>query len=58
MIGADTSFLVQLETAELPASPAAHALLEQEILAPSAELAIAPQVLAEFIHAVTDQRRF
>jgi predicted nucleic acid-binding protein len=58
MIGADTTFLVQLEISELPANPAAQRLLQQEILAPSVQLALAPQVLAEFIHVVTDSRRF
>jgi predicted nucleic acid-binding protein len=58
MIGADTTFLVQLEVTELPAHPAAHALLQREILAPGIQLALAPQVLAEFIHVVTDSRRF
>ena len=58
MIGVDTSFLVQLELMELPAHKAAHALLQREILEPQAPLALAPQVLAEFIHVVTDPRRF
>ena len=58
MIGADTTFLVQLEIAELPANPAAHALLHREIIVPGAPLVLAPQVLGEFIHIVTDQRRF
>ena len=58
MIGADTSFLVQLELVELPAHSAAHQLLEREILQPQVPLAIAPQVLAEFIHIVTDPKRF
>jgi len=58
MIGVDTSFLVQLELIELPAHQAAHALLRREILQPQIPLALAPQVLAEFIHVVTDPRRF
>src|SRR5208283_4873798 len=58
MIGADTTFLVQLELVELPAHKAAHALLQREILQPQVPLALAPQVLAEFIHVVTDPRRF
>lgn len=58
MIGADTTFLVQLELVELPAHQAAHALLQREILQPQVPLALAPQVLAEFIHVVTDPRRF
>jgi predicted nucleic acid-binding protein len=58
MIGADTTFLVQLELIELPAHKAAHELLRSEILQPQVPLALAPQVLAEFIHVVTDPRRF
>ena len=58
MIGVDTTFLVQLELVELPAHKAAHALLQREILQPQVPLALAPQVLAEFIHIVTDPRRF
>ena len=58
MIGADTTFLVQLELVELPAHAAAHQILQREILQPQVPLALAPQVLAEFIHIVTDPRRF
>jgi len=58
MIGADTTFLVQLELIELPGHQAAHAFLQREILQPQIPLALAPQVLAEFIHVVTDPRRF
>lgn len=58
MIGVDTTFLVQLELVELPAHKTAHELLQREILSPQVPLALAPQVLAEFIHVVTDPRRF
>ena len=58
MIGVDTTFLVQLELVELPAHKTAHELLQREILQPQVPLALAPQVLAEFIHIVTDPRRF
>jgi predicted nucleic acid-binding protein len=58
MIGVDTTFLVQLELIESPAHKAAHELLQREILQPQIPLALAPQVLAEFIHVVTDPRRF
>ncbi len=58
MIGVDTTFLVQLELVELPAHKSAHELLHREILSPQVPLALAPQVLAEFIHVVTDSRRF
>ncbi len=58
MIGADTTFLVQLEIIEAPRHMAAHALLEHEVLDQNIKLALAPQVLAEFVHVVTDPRRF
>ena len=58
MIGVDTTFLVQLELVDLPAHQAAHGLLHREILQPQVPIALAPQVLAEFIHVVTDPRRF
>ena len=58
MIGADTTFLVQLEAAELPAHSNALKLLQTEILASEISLAIAPQVIAEFLHVITDSRRF
>ena len=58
MIGVDTTFLVQLELVELPAHQAAHGLLQREILQPQVPLVLTPQVLAEFIHVVTDPRRF
>jgi len=58
MIGTDTTFLVQLEIAELQAHTAAHNLLQQAVLTPQVELALTPQILAEFIHVVTDPRRF
>ena len=56
MIGADTTFLVQLELIDLRAHHAAHPLLQREVLQPQVWLALAPQVLAEFIHIVTDPR--
>lgn len=58
MIGADTTFLVELEIQEHPAHAAARALLQREILDTRVPLLLAPQVLAEFIHIVTDPRRF
>jgi predicted nucleic acid-binding protein len=58
MIGADTTFLVELEIQEHPAHASARALLQREVLDARVPLALAPQVLAEFIHIVTDPRRF
>lgn len=58
MIGIDTSVLVQLEIVEIPGHQRAHELLRREVLDADGELAIAPQVLTEFLHVVTDPRRF
>lgn len=58
MIGVDTTFLVQLEIAELPDHSRAHAWLRMVVLEGGEDLALVPQVLAEFIHIVTDPRRF
>ena len=58
MIGADTTFLVQLEIREMPEHDRAHVLLKREVLDANVQLVLAPQVLAEFVHVVTDARRF
>ena len=58
MIGIDTSVLVQLEILEMPANLRAHDLLRREVLDANRELVLVPQVLAEFIHVVSDPRRF
>lgn len=58
MIGVDTTFLVQLEITELPLHGSAHNLLKREVLDPGVEIALAPQILAEFLHIVTDAKRF
>src|SRR5688500_9671721 len=58
MIGIDTTFLVQLELRELPLHTRAHSLLATEALDVQVPVALAPQVIAEFIHVVTDPRRF
>ena len=58
MIGVDTSVLVQLEIVEMPRHQRAHELLRREVLDANEELALAPQVLTEFLHVVTDLRRF
>jgi len=55
--GLDTSFLVAPEVDEHPQHAAVHATFAR-LLASGDQIAIAPQVLAEFVHIVTDQRRF
>jgi predicted nucleic acid-binding protein len=58
MIGVDTTFLVHLEIAEMAEHVRAHELLRREVLDANEELALVPQVLAEFLHVVTDPKRF
>jgi predicted nucleic acid-binding protein len=58
MIGADTTFLVELEVLEHPRHARAHDTLRREVLDAGQPLVIVPQVLAEFVHIVTDPRRF
>ena len=55
--GIDTTFLVQVEVREHPGHDAAMLRLA-ELLKAQDTLVLAPQVLAEFIHIVTDPRRF
>src|SRR5690242_18235455 len=55
--GLDTGFLVAAEVAEHSDHVAARGTLAQ-LIAAGDSIAIAPQVLAEFIHVVTDPRRF
>jgi len=58
MIGIDTTYLVQLEVQETPAHQSAHEFLRREVIEPATPIALAAQVLAEFMHVVTDPRRF
>ena len=55
--GVDTSFLVAVEITEHACHADALRLLEA-LLARGDRVAITPQVLAEFVHIVTDARRF
>ncbi len=55
MIGIDTSFLVAFEVEEHPAHESARRLAREHA---GERFALAPQVLAEFAHVVTDARRF
>ena len=58
MMGLDTTFLVQLEIQEAEAHDAALEVLHASILGRDRAAALAPQVLSEFVHVVTDARRF
>jgi predicted nucleic acid-binding protein len=55
--GLDTGFLVAAEVVEHPSHAEARAILVQ-VTAAGDVLAVAPQVLTEFVHIVTDSRRF
>jgi predicted nucleic acid-binding protein len=55
--GVDTGFLVVAEMREHPEHSTARATLSR-LLSAGDVLALAPQVLAEFMHVVTDSRRF
>ncbi len=55
--GIDTGFLVAAEVVEHSAHTDARSTLGR-LIAAGELIAIAPQVLAEFIHIVTDSRRF
>jgi predicted nucleic acid-binding protein len=55
--GLDSGFLVAAEILEHSDHAAAHSALAK-LIAAGDLIAIAPQVLAEFIHIATDRRRF
>ena len=55
--GVDTTFLVEAEVAGHPGHAAARTLLAR-LLDAGESLAIAPQVLSEFVHITTDAKRF
>jgi predicted nucleic acid-binding protein len=56
-IGIDTSWLIDVSLGEHPRYAAARATLKR-IEEEAETLALAPQVLNEFVHAVTDGKRF
>jgi len=55
--GVDTTFLVEADVAGHPRHRAARILLDR-LLDNGDTLALAPQVLAEYVHVVTDPKRF
>ena len=55
--GVDTTFLVQLEVQSARGHVAARTWLRR-VVQGGGQLALAPQVLAEFIHVATDPARF
>ncbi len=58
LYGIDTTFLVQLEILEAPGHAAATRWLDTMLSRHDQPLALAPQVLTEFVHATTDPKRF
>lgn len=58
MIGLDTSFLVGLAVREHPVHANCQTIFDDEIVGRPGSCALAPQVLTEFAHVVTDPRRF
>ncbi|HCN27908.1 MAG TPA: hypothetical protein DIT64_03820 [Verrucomicrobiales bacterium] len=56
-IGIDTGFLVAAEVAEHPDHQVARLKIQQSRSAGD-RFALAPQVMAEFLHVVTDPKRF
>lgn len=55
--GLDTTFLVQVAVAMHPGHGAARSLLDRLLLRGDT-FALAPQVLGEFLHVITDEKRF
>jgi predicted nucleic acid-binding protein len=58
ILGLDTDVLVSWTMAGAPHHAAARRLLEHEIRRGDSWLGLTPQVLYEFLHVVTDARRF
>ena len=56
--GIDTTFLVQDEVREVPGHAEARGWLNEALAKHPQPLVLAPQVLTEFVHVVTDPRRF
>jgi len=57
-VGVDTTFLVEAEVREAPNHGKARRYLSDVVFSGKVQLALAPQVLTEFAHVVTDPRRF
>lgn len=58
MTGIDTNVLVALVNATHPAHGATCRLFQREVIASGRPVAITAAVISEFIHVVTDNRRF
>src|SRR6266567_4270021 len=58
MIGLDTSFLIRVAIADAERHEAARQLFLTKVRTEKNKVALVPLVLSEFIHVVTDTRRF
>ena len=58
MRGIDTTFLLAHELAEIPVHGKAREVVRESSRNGDARFALVPQVLMEFLHVVTDPRRF
>jgi predicted nucleic acid-binding protein len=58
MTGIDTSALIPLGIEEHPQHAAATALVHHELQSGQTQIAVLPLVLSEFLHAVSDPKRF
>ena len=58
LIGLDTTFLVQHDVREAVHHAWARHYLRETILGQGDAVGLAPQVLAEYIHVVSDEKRF
>ena len=56
--GLDTNVLVYAHVASLPEHGAVRAYLERQLARTDVTLVVTPSVLHEFVHVVTDPRRF
>ena len=57
MTGLDCNILVQLALADHPANPATMAVVQAEVQS-GKKLVFPPLIVTEFLHVITDERRF
>ncbi len=57
-IGLDTTFLIQHDVQGAPHHEWARIYLQSQVLEKGHSLGLCPQVLAEYVHIITDQNRF
>ncbi|HSL83308.1 MAG TPA: hypothetical protein VLF66_11075, partial [Thermoanaerobaculia bacterium] len=57
-LGIDSNVLLQAHLPALDRHELAHAYLQEQLALPGVTLVLTPLVLHEFVHVVTDRRRF